>query len=269
MSVGARLASVPGLSMLVAVGDFGAMGARVIRLALTPPYPWWREAVLEFSLALRRCVVPLVVSMIMFAIGIAVLFVGQIVSSLGTADRLIGGLTIGFMREPAMWVTSMIFAGVAGSAMTADLGARKIREELDALAVLGVDAVRALVVPRVVGMTLVAPVLGLVTYFTAMAVCATLVPLFYPSVSFAAEIDTMRDFLFTVDVIALFVKLPIVGLLVGLISCYKGLSTSGGAEGVGRSVNQAVVLMFLALWLLNGLVNGAYLAIFPSASELR
>jgi phospholipid/cholesterol/gamma-HCH transport system permease protein len=263
------LGGVSGHDGLQTAGELGRLAVHAVRLTFTPPFPWWRDAVVEFSLALRRCTPPLVLAMITFAIGIAVLFVGRIVETLGTSDRLAGGLTIGFMREPAVWVTAMVFAGVAGSAMTADIGARRIREELEALSVLGVDTTRALVVPRIVAMTLVAPVLGLITFLTSQVVDLLLIPVFYPSVSFGPQLDTMKDFLYTVDVLALFVKLPLCGFAVGLISCAKGLSTKGGAEGVGTAVNQAVVLMFGTLWVINGLVNGAYLALFPSVQQLR
>jgi phospholipid/cholesterol/gamma-HCH transport system permease protein len=263
------LGGVPGSAGLASAGEIGALTVRVVRVAITPPFPWWRDAVVEFSIALRRCLIPLVISMITFATGIAVLFVGQIVNTLGTSDRLAGGLVIGFTREPSEWVTAMIFAGVAGSAMTADLGARRIREELDALQVLGVDHIKSLVVPRVVAMILVAPVLGLICLFVSQAMDYILIPIFYPSVSYASEIEVMKNFLFTVYFLVLVIKLPIVGAFVGIISCYKGLSAKGGAEGVGRAVNQAVVLMFLGLWLLNSLLNLAYLSQFPIVQGLR
>lgn len=266
---GPTISRMPGWAGLQSAGELAALGVQTVRLVFTPPFPWWRDAIVEFSLGLRRCAIPLVLAMVTFAVGIAVLFVGRIVETLGTSDRLAGGLTIGFMREPAVWVTAMVFAGVAGSAMTADIGARRIRDELDALSVLGVDTIRALVVPRVVAMTLVAPVLGLVTFLISQVVDFLLIPVFYPSVSFEAQLDTMQSFIYTADIMALCVKLPLCGFAVGLISCAKGLSTKGGAEGVGTAVNQAVVLMFATLWVINGLVNGAYLALFPSVQQLR
>lgn len=267
--LGQRLGDASTAQAVLAAGEMGSLALQVARRAVAPPYPWWRDCVVEFSSAIRRCLIPLVLSMVSFAMGIAVLFVGQIVSTLGTSDRLTGGLVTGFTREPSEWVTAMIFAGVAGSAITADLGARRIREELDALSVLGVDQVKSLVVPRVVAMILVAPVLGLICLFISQAVDYLLIPLFYPSVSYSSEIETMRHFMFSVDILILMVKLPIVGAFVGIVSCYKGLNAKGGAEGVGRAVNQAVVLMFLGLWLLNSLLNLAYLAQFPSVQGLR
>jgi phospholipid/cholesterol/gamma-HCH transport system permease protein len=255
--------------MLTAAGEAGGLAVSTFRAAITPPYPWWRDCIVEFSLAVRRCALPLVISMITFAIGIAVLFVGRIVEVLGTPDRLTGLLLLGFTREPAEWVTAMIFAGVAGSAITADLGARKIREELDALNVLGLDVVRTLVVPRVVAVTLVGPVLGLITLLTSQVVNYALVPLVYPSVSYAGEWQSMASFIYSIDFVVLVIKLLMVGAFVGVISCYKGLSSKGGAEGVGRAVNQGVVVMFLGLWVFNGVFNSAYLALFPSVLGLR
>lgn len=271
MPAGARssIARAPGFDRLQDLVEIFALTFHVIRLALTPPYSWWRDAVVEFSTAFRRCLLPLLLSMVAFAVGIGVLFVGQIVSSLGTSDRLLGALNLGFTREPAVWVSSMIFAGVAGSAMTADLGARRIREELDALDVLGVDKIRSLVVPRVVAMMAIGPVLAFLTILVATAVNYTLIPLFYPSVSYAGSLDALDSFIFSIDVIALLVKAPLIGLAIGIVACHKGLTTSGGAEGVGRAVNQAVVVMFVLIFLVNALVNTAYLALFPSVQELR
>lgn len=264
-----RLVRMPGYGGLRALGEMGRLTARTFRLAVTPPFPWWRDALVEFSTAFKRCVGPVVLSMVVFAVGIAVMFVGQIIDTLGTPDRLNGALTIGFIREPAVWVASMIFAGVAGSAMTADIGARRIRDELDALQVLGMDTTRSLVVPRVVALMLVAPILGLLTVFVAYSVDYLLIPLVYPSVSYAGQAEMLEQFLYNVDVVMLLVKLPLVGLFVGIVACHKGLTSEGGAEGVGRAVNQAVVIMFLGVWLMNGLVNTGYLALFPSVQELR
>jgi ABC-type transporter Mla maintaining outer membrane lipid asymmetry permease subunit MlaE len=74
--------------------------------------------------------------------------VGNFLNLLGALDRLGGLFVIIVMREFAPLVCAIVMAGVAGTAMTADLGARKIREELDALMVLGVDPIKSLVVPR-------------------------------------------------------------------------------------------------------------------------
>src|SRR5690349_9126884 len=118
-------------------GDMGALAARTVRAAVKPPYTWIPDAIVEASRAFRRCIVPLALSISVFMVALSILVFGNLLHMLGATGREAGGMWIAFTREVCAWVTCMIFAGVAGSAVTADLGARKIREELDALAVLG------------------------------------------------------------------------------------------------------------------------------------
>jgi phospholipid/cholesterol/gamma-HCH transport system permease protein len=162
----------------------------------------------------------------------------------------------------------MIFAGVAGSAITADLGARKIREELDALAVLGVDRIRSLVVPRVFAMTIAAPVLGMLALTISQAVNYAVAPghIGFPRSVFR---DSVVSNILPLDLYASILKYAIIGFFVGVVSCHKGLASKGGAEGVGRAVNQTVVIAFFGIWLINSLFNLAYLTMFPETAILR
>ncbi|XAY04881.1 hypothetical protein DSM112329_01719 [Paraconexibacter sp. AEG42_29] len=259
----------PGGSAVQTASETAGLFLKAGRMLFTGPYGWWRDCVVEMSLALRRCLLPMMLSIAAFCLGIAIGFVGMIIKTLGTSDRIPGGIYTGFMREPSIWVMSMIFAGVAGSALAADLGARRIREELDALSVLGVDNVRAIVLPRIVAMTLVAPILGLLTHLWSMFVLLVCLPLYFPSVGHATFFEVVNAFLIPGDLFAFLLKCVLIGALVGTVSCYKGLTAKGGAEGVGRAVNQAVVIMFLGLWILNGVFNSAFLALFPDVQTLR
>src|SRR5204863_56584 len=113
-----------------------------------PPYPYGGEVVNQFLFALRLCWCPLLISTIAISYGAPGLQAGNFLVLFGALDRLGGFFVLTSIREFGPSVTSIILAGVAGTAITADLGARKIREELDALQVLGVDPVKNLVVPR-------------------------------------------------------------------------------------------------------------------------
>ncbi|WP_320671854.1 MlaE family ABC transporter permease [Patulibacter defluvii] len=249
-------------------GDMGALGVRAVRLALTPPFPWIRDAVSEGSRAIRRCLIPLSLSVSAFMIGFAIIVFGNLLGSLGATDREAGGMWVAFSREVCVWITTMIFAGVAGSAITADLGARKIREELDALAVLGVDRFRSLVVPRVVAMTLGAPILGMLALLVSQAVNFAVAP---GHLGLTDEVfaDNLVLNVLPLDLYASIVKYLLIGFFVGVVSCQKGLSCDGGAEGVGRAVNQTVVVCFLGIWIINSLFNLGYLTIFPETAILR
>lgn len=259
---------LPGYQGLKTAGDMGALLVRTVRTALSPPFIWVGDAIVQFSLHARRALVPLALALGAYVVGYGVFFFATLLEALGATDRQPGGVFVALVREIGVWVSTMIFAGVAGSAVCADLGARKVREELDALSVLGVDRTRSLVVPRVVAMTCLAPMLGLIGLFTA--VLATYVA--SPSVaglSHEVVLDGIAHAIIAADLVAFVVKLLVVGLFVGVVSCHMGLSSSGGAEGVGRAVNQTVVITFFGIWVINGLFNVAYLALFPDSSVLR
>src|SRR5438128_5245220 len=123
--------------------------------ALRPPYPYGGEFVIQFMFALRLCWFPLLISTIAINYGAPGLQAGNFLILFGAIDRLGGFFVLASIREFAPFVTAIILAGVAGTAITADLGARKIREELDALQVLGVDPVKNLVVPRFLALMIV------------------------------------------------------------------------------------------------------------------
>jgi phospholipid/cholesterol/gamma-HCH transport system permease protein len=265
------LPSAPLYVRLQRAGEMGRLAIAVLRALFAPPYWWIPECINETALALRRCFVPAVLAMTAFGVGLACDFFGGIVKTLGITDRLGGGIGIGFLREPGVWVGIMILAGVAGSSLCADLGARKIREELDALKVLGVEEMRGLILPRVLGLTIVGPLLGTLTVFVAWGSTYLAVPVAFHSsiVTPAAFLTTFKAFVSPLDLANFVIKLTVAGFLVGVVSTYKGLTSSGGAEGVGRAVNEAVLISFFGVWMINILFNTMFLSLFPQVSILK
>ena len=148
-------AFLPTKNLLEQVGDMMILTGKTIVSALRPPYPYGGEFVNQFLFALRLCWFPLLISTIAFGYGAPGLQAGNFLVLFGAIDRLGGFFVLASIREFAPFVTAIILAGVAGTAITADLGARKIREELDALQVLGVDPVKNLVVPRFLALMVV------------------------------------------------------------------------------------------------------------------
>ena len=148
-------AFLPAKNLFEQVGDMMILTGKTIVSAIRPPYPYGGEFMSQFLFALRLCWFPLLISTIAFGYGAPGLQAANFLTLFGALDRLGGFFVLASIREFAPWVDSMIVAGVAGTAVTADLGARKIREELDALQVLGVDPVKNLVVPRFLALMLV------------------------------------------------------------------------------------------------------------------
>ena len=240
---------------------------KTVMSALRPPYPYGGEFVNQFLFALRLCWFPLLISTIAFGYGAPGLQAGNFLVLFGAIDRLGGFFVLATIREFAPFVSAIILAGVAGTAITADLGARKIREELDALQVLGVDPVKNLVVPRFLALMIVT---GLFNIYAIMfgifgGIVATL--------SFGAPLGPFISTLLTnasiTDLWGSVVKTTMFGAITAIVCCYKGMTASGGAEGVGRAVNQAVVIAFMGVGMIDYVFTQTLLATHPNLSVVR
>ena len=250
--------------MLEEVGDMMILTGKTIMSALRPPYPYGGEFVNQFLFALKLCWFPLVVSTVAFGYAAPGLQAANFLVLFGALDRLGGFFVLASIREFAPFVTAIVLAGVAGTAITADLGARKIREELDALQVLGVDPVKNLVVPRFLALMLVTGLFDVYALLFGIfgGIVATLVngaPLGPFWATFFANASI-------VDLWGSVLKCTMFG---AIIACYKGMTASGGAEGVGRSVNQGVVITFLAVFAFNYVFTQTLLATHPELSAVR
>src|ERR1700709_2701114 len=146
---------LPTKNVLEEVGDMMILTGKTIVSRLRPAFPCGGEFVSQFLFALRLCWFPLLVSTVAFGFGAPGLQAANFLVLFGALDRLGGFFVLASIREFAPFVTAIVLSGVAGTATTADTGARKIREELDALQVLGADPVKNLVVPRFLALMLV------------------------------------------------------------------------------------------------------------------
>jgi phospholipid/cholesterol/gamma-HCH transport system permease protein len=155
LRTGTRAAFRPAGRLLEDLGDMMVLTGRTISSALRPPFPYGGEFVAQVLFALRLCWFPLLVSTVCINYAALGLQGGNFLTVFGALDRLGGFFILGAIREIGPFVTAITVAGVAGTAITADLGARKVREELDALQVLGVDPVKNLVVPRFLALMMV------------------------------------------------------------------------------------------------------------------
>jgi phospholipid/cholesterol/gamma-HCH transport system permease protein len=249
------------------VGAMVLLFRRTLGAALTPPFNYGPELVDQFLFALRLGWFPMILASLAFTYGPAGIEVGNFLNLLGALDRLGGLFVIIVMREFAPLVCAIVMAGVAGTAMTADLGARKIREELDALQVLGVDPIKNLVVPRFLALMIVtglfniyAVLFGLFGGLAAEAVKGQALASFWAT--FFANITTT-------DLWGSVLKTTIFGAIIAIVCCYKGMSASGGAEGVGRAVNQAVVISFLGIGAFNTVFTQTLLATHPNILVMK
>lgn len=234
---------------------------------LTPPYSWRGEFVEQAWTLAKRASIPAGVSAFGFGYGAPGVQGTLIAELLGDPTRVAAIVGPATVREQAVWITGMVVAGVAGTAICADLGARKVRQELAALEVMGVDPIRKLVAPRVLAIALLMPALGIIV-ITTEAIAIMLANLQFTGTVGGYFEATSHSFT-TIDLVANLVKTTVSGAVVGLVCCYKGMNAKGGPQGVGRAVNQAVVISFCVIWVLNFAFNSTYLGAFPGAQAVR
>jgi phospholipid/cholesterol/gamma-HCH transport system permease protein len=168
----------------------------------------------------------------------------------GAADVSGAGAALGAVTQLGPLVTVLVVAGVGSTAICADLGARTIREEIDALEVLGIDPIHRLVAPRVVASTLVALLLN-GSVITIGLVGGYVFSVYIQNISGGAYLATLTLVTGLPEVVISIVKSTIFGLIAGLVGCYRGLTTGGGAKGVGTAVNETLVLCVIALFAVN------------------
>jgi len=235
--------------------------------AVKPPYPYGGEFMGQFLFVLRLCWLPLLISTVAVTYGAPGLQALGFLTTVGAPDRLGSFFNLAVTREFAPFICAIIVAGVAGTAITADLGARKVREELDALQVLGVDPVKNLVVPRFLALMIVT---GLFDVFTIMfGISGGLLASFVYSEPLGPFFATFFQQSSITDLWASVVKCVMFGAITAIVCCYKGMTASGGAEGVGRAVNQAVVLTFIAVFAFNYVFTQTLLATNPDMQIIR
>ena len=237
------------------IGGFFAMSLDTLVFIFKPPFAW-REFVIQTWFVARVSIVPTLLLTIPFTV-LVVFTLNILLVEFGAADFSGTGAATASVTQIGPVVTVLVVAGAGATAMCADLGSRTIREELDALRVLGVNPVQALVVPRVLGATIVAA--GLVSLVTIVGLAGS----FFFSVfvqhvtpgAFAAGMTLLTGL---PEVLLGAIKGALFGMVASLIACYKGFSVAGGPQGVGNAVNETVVYSFMALFVINVIATAVF-----------
>ena len=241
--------------------------SRTLVSAVRAPYPYGEELVEQFLFVLRLCWAPLLISTFALNLGAPGLQAAGPLQVFGSLDRLGGFFVLTAIRWIGPIVTAVVVGGVGGTAITADLGARKIREELDALQVLGVDPVKNLVVPRFLALVLVTALLDVVAIVFGLA-AGIVAELIYHQ-TLGGFFATLFEQASATDVWASVLQCAIFGGIIAVVCCFKGMTASGGAAGVGRAVNQAVVIALVAVFAFNYVFTAVLLATNPELQTIR
>ncbi|MCP2730246.1 MlaE family lipid ABC transporter permease subunit [Limnofasciculus baicalensis] len=167
------------------------------------------------------------------------------------ATTAIGGvLALALSRELAPVLTAVVLAGRVGSAFAAEIGTMRVTEQIDALYMLKTDPIDYLVIPRVIACCLMLPLLTILSIILGMA-GGTLVATTMYNIPQPIFLDSARNFLKVWDLCSAAIKAVVFGGLIAIIGCSWGLTTTGGAKGVGQSTTTAVVTALLAIFITN------------------
>jgi len=230
------------------VGEFFAMALDTFVQIFRPPWAW-REFILQTWFVARVALMPTILLSIPFTV-LTTFTINVLLVEIGAADFSGTGAALGTVTQTGPIVTVLVIAGAGATAMCADLGARTIREELDALRVLGINPIQALVVPRVLAATLVSLLLASLVCLVGIA-GGFFFAVFFQNVTPGAFAAGLTLLVGAPEVTVALIKAAIFGLAASLIACYKGISVGGGPQGVGNAVNETVVYTFMALFVIN------------------
>jgi phospholipid/cholesterol/gamma-HCH transport system permease protein len=249
-------------SVRASVAQLGGVASMGIdgTLAIRKGFPFG-EFIQQCWFIAKVTAVPVVLISIPFGVIIA-LHVGSFAQQLGAESSIGAAMVLAIVRESAPVATALLIAGAGGSAMTADLGSRRIRNELDAMEVMGVDPIHRLVLPRLAAASLVALLLnGLVSVAGIAGGWVMAVPV--QAGTSGAYFASFTELAHLPDLWSAMIKATLFGFLAASISCWYGYSVVGGPKSVGDAVNRAVVLTFIILFFTNFIGTALYFNLVP------
>lgn len=187
-----------------------------------------------------------------------------LINQVGAASIVGAASGVGVVRQGAPLTAGLLMGGAAASAIASDLGARAIREELDAFRVMGIDPVRSLVVPRFVALIILAPVLMAVIIASAV-IASFVLAITVSDVTSGSFWASFGAFAKMVDVWFAIGKAVVFAAIVGIVSSLKGIEAKGGPRGVADAVNAAVVSNVVGIVLANLVITQVQTMFFPMA----
>jgi phospholipid/cholesterol/gamma-HCH transport system permease protein len=251
---------VPGAGALRETGKLFALAGSVLRLTFARPFQV-RELIEQFWFIASVTILPSMLVSIPFG-AVITLQVGSLTQQLGAESFTGAASVLAVVQQASPLIVALLIAGAGGSAICADIGARTIREEMDAMEVMGVSPIQRLIVPRVLAAAGVAVLLnGLVSvvgvaggYFFYVYLQHGTPGAFLASFSSLAQLPD----LYISEINAL-----VFGLIAATVAAHRGLNPRPGPKGVGDAVNQSVVIAFLLLFFVNLVLTAIYLKIVP------
>jgi phospholipid/cholesterol/gamma-HCH transport system permease protein len=241
-------------------GDLGIFVWRALRAAVTPPFEI-RELFRQLDEVGSKSL-PLVV-MAGAATGIVLSMEARFsLTRFGAKSLLPAAIVFSIIHETGPIITGLVVSGRAGAGIGAELASMKVTEQIDAIEVSAVNPYRLLAAPRILACILMLPLLTLAADFCGLVMGWVAQTLVEP-VSFHQFINAGFNGADFNDFLPPTFKTMVFGLIIGLIACFQGMRTQGGAAGVGRAATSSVVLSSLFVILADVVLVKLILILFP------
>ena len=255
-----------GIALLSAVGETVAesgvdfidivdyLGEIVLMFLRLAPQPWrWRWIPMVHHLEMFGLRSVPIIMLINFLVGAIVTQQGVFqLAKFGASTYAVDLVGVLGLRELGVLMTSIMIAGRTGSAITAEIGSMKMREEIDALKVMALDPLEVLIIPRLVALTIALPVL---TFLADMAQIGggLIVSWLYAGMSPQGFLLRLQNAIGTQTFIVGLIKAPFMAVVIGLIASTEGMEVRGSAESLGRCVTSSVVKSIFMVIVMDGL----------------
>jgi len=188
-----------------------------------------------------------IVTLVSFFIGVILaLQTAYIMQKMSSEIYIASIVAVSLTRELGPVITALIVAGRSGAGITAELGTMTVTEQVDALATLGSNPIKYLVVPRFLSLTFMLPILTL--FANAIGIFGGyLIGVYRLSIRSSLYMNMTFQTLVHKDLLTGLVKTIFFGMIIALVACHEGLNVRGGAEGVGKATTKSVVNTFILI----------------------
>lgn len=252
------------LASLSTVGQQFVLGIRTLEyffVDLVTGQFQWQEFVRQGAFMAGTAVLPTILVSLPISVTLSIQF-ALLAGQVGATSLAGAASGLAVIRQGASLVAAVLMASAVGSAITADLGSRTMREEIDAMEVMGVSVIRRLVVPRFAAAIMIGVALTGVVCFVGFF-ASYIFNVYFQNGAPGSFVSTFASFATTGDMIMALVKAVVFGAIVAVVASQKGLSTKGGPTGVANAVNAAVVEAVLLLMVVNVAISQLYILLSP------
>ncbi|OBK35292.1 ABC transporter [Mycobacterium sp. 1245111.1] len=252
------------LASLSTVGQQFVLGIRTLEyffVDLVTGQFQWQDFVRQGAFMAGTAVLPTILVSLPISVTLSIQF-ALLAGQVGATSLAGAASGLAVIRQGASLVAAVLMASAVGSAITADLGSRTMREEIDAMEVMGVSVIRRLVVPRFAAAIMIGVALTGVVCFVGFF-ASYIFNVYFQNGAPGSFVSTFASFATTGDMIMALVKAVVFGAIVAVVASQKGLSTKGGPTGVANAVNAAVVEAVLLLMVVNVAISQLYILLSP------